>query len=344
MEEQPHPRGPMLDQLPEVSLTKQSHPASVVPPLDPPVRSRDGSPAQHGGRSLAERSDSLEVLERLVNTASLSTQRVTHLNILAIGDELLTSKKRRRRKQDVAAPAGPVPMEIAEEESDEEDADRLEKELAAAQTLAEKEKQRALKAQEESFTKMLEEVARNRDHLEVERLGQFRRKLEREQAEALKTQRMGFEAQKQEAVKAACTELRNQVRREVEQECSWKIESALAAAKVKFQKQLEAAVQVAQAECRTQADEERSRVLGCHAREIQKLQDEMAGLRHEIALLHREKKAYEWQYQEVQLNYRRFIDLTESGLHSDYLLRLRRLGLPPGHTDTGVQTDHVSGK
>ena len=45
--------------------------------------------------------------------------------------------------------------------------------------------------------------------------------------------------------------------------------------------------------------------------------------------------------QRLQCSYRQFVDLTESSLHSDYLLKLRRLGREPGYTDVAVQTDDV---
>ncbi|XP_069074771.1 caldesmon-like [Pleurodeles waltl] len=266
------------------------------------------------------------------------------MDILALGDELLTSKKIRRRKQEPAPSAGPAPAEIMADESDDDSTDRLEGMLSVYRTLAEEGKQRALKEQEESFTKLLEEVARNRDHLEAERLEQFRRKLERERSEALQAQKKGFEVEKQHAVKAACAELRLQIRREVETERSRDVEKALAAAAVEFQKELEVAVMAAQGECWTQAAEERSKLLHQHRLEIQTLHGQIADFRHEISRLHQEKKAYECQFQEVQLNYKRFIDLTDSSLHSDYLLRLQRLGLPPGHADAGVQTERAIAK
>ncbi|XP_078525110.1 uncharacterized protein LOC144798237 [Lissotriton helveticus] len=230
------------------------------------------------------------------------------------------------------------------DDSDDDSTDRLEEQLSVYQTLAEEDKRRALKEQEESFTKLLEEVARNRDHLEAERLEQFRRRLERERSEVLQAQQMGFELEKQNAVRAACAELRLQVRREVEQERCRDVERALAAAAEEFQKELEVAIMAARDECRTQATDERSKLLHHHKLEIQALHGEIAALRQEISRLHQEKKAYEHQFQEVQLNYKRFIDLTDSSLHSDYLLRLQRLGLPPGHADVGVQTDRVNAK
>lgn len=46
-------------------------------------------------------------------------------------------------------------------------------------------------------------------------------------------------------------------------------------------------------------------------------------------------------FQKVQASYRRFVDLTDSSLHSDYLLKLRRLGREPGLMDTATQTDEI---
>ncbi len=47
-------------------------------------------------------------------------------------------------------------------------------------------------------------------------------------------------------------------------------------------------------------------------------------------------------FQKVQASYRRFVDLTDSSLHSDYLLKLRRLGREPGLMDTATQTDEIT--
>jgi len=44
-------------------------------------------------------------------------------------------------------------------------------------------------------------------------------------------------------------------------------------------------------------------------------------------------------FQKVQASYMRFVDLTDSSLHSDYLLKPRRLGREPGLVDTATQTD-----
>ncbi|KAI4898358.1 hypothetical protein NFI96_000663 [Prochilodus magdalenae] len=55
-----------------------------------------------------------------------------------------------------------------------------------------------------------------------------------------------------------------------------------------------------------------------------------------------ERTQYETELKKVQASYRQFIDLTDSSLHSDYLLRLRRLGREPGLLETSTQTDEVS--
>ncbi|CAH2272670.1 Hypothetical predicted protein [Pelobates cultripes] len=55
----------------------------------------------------------------------------------------------------------------------------------------------------------------------------------------------------------------------------------------------------------------------------------------------REKMDFESKFKELQLNYKRFIDLTDSALHSDYLLRLIRLGKPPGFAHCAVQTEDI---
>ncbi|KAK1797194.1 hypothetical protein P4O66_008583, partial [Electrophorus voltai] len=53
----------------------------------------------------------------------------------------------------------------------------------------------------------------------------------------------------------------------------------------------------------------------------------------------RERMWYETEFKKVQASYRQFVDLTDTSLHSDYLLKLRCLGREPGLMENTTQTD-----
>ncbi|XP_029436750.1 trichohyalin-like [Rhinatrema bivittatum] len=216
------------------------------------------------------------------------------------------------------------------QEKDREVILRLKEELRATRARAEEEKERALRDQEKSFARMMEEAGRSRDHLEEERLLLLRRKLEQEREEALRV-----ELAPQHAVEAAAAALRSQLLGEVRQEMLRDAKVAQVVIKGDSAEQLEAAV----LEGRRQAEEERAETERRRAQEARSLKDMIQELQAEVFRLTREKMEYEREFQELQLNYKRFIDLMDSSLHSDYLLRLRHLGRPPGRADTSAQTE-----
>nr|XP_033781421.1 uncharacterized protein LOC117350859 [Geotrypetes seraphini] len=254
-----------------------------------------------------------------ITESSLLVQRFPSLHTLASGDALFCSQGRSCQQE------GPQ-----EDDTDRETIRGLEKALFAAQTQAQ-EKERALKEQEKSFVQRMENAARNRDHLEEERFVLLRQKLEQEKEEALRVERHRAELETQLAVEAALAALRTELLGEVRQEM-------LRDAELTQGEQMKVAFLETTEERRKQ-EEKIAALEWQYAQEIQSMKDTTKELQTEVHRLTKEKMDYESAFQELQLNYKRFIDLTDSSLHSDYLLRLRHLGRPPGRAVASTQTE-----
>ncbi|XP_043933256.1 rootletin-like [Protopterus annectens] len=278
---------------------------------------------------------STDVLEKLLGGTTLTTQRVTHLHILALGDEL--QRKKLKKPNRVSLEVSVIPE--AEEEEDDDIVCRLKEMLQDVRIQAEQEKQATLQEQKQTFQQILAEIARNRDHLEQEQMGMLHNKLEKEKQAALLEQKEHAELKQQEAIKAACNKLRKQLLIEAEEVRRQEVEQAVTNATKDMEKRMEEAIENTRADSLILAEAQHQRLAQLHAAEVKALHDRLKSVEQDVADLVRQKMEYEKQFKEVQLNYKRFIDLTESSLHSDYLLQLRHLGKSPGQADEEVQTD-----
>ncbi|XP_053575485.1 ski oncogene-like [Bombina bombina] len=199
----------------------------------------------------------------------------------------------------------------------------------------EQEKEEALKDLRESFQRQLAETALNRRHLEEERMAQLRRTLERQTEQELQRLHQTWEAKSLAAVGAACQETRKEIERDREQE----MQKMKEAAQEEFKQQLQDALSKLMLEEKRHMEEQKEVIEQKHTEELQLLQKKICDLQEQLEGVVKEKMEFECHFKELQLNYKRFIDLTESSLHSDYLLRLIRLGEPPGYAHHAVQTD-----
>ncbi|XP_063786886.1 golgin subfamily A member 6-like protein 7 [Pseudophryne corroboree] len=199
----------------------------------------------------------------------------------------------------------------------------------------EKEKEEALREQNESFQRQLAEIARNRQHLEEERMRMLRHRLQQEMEQEMRGLRQCWKEESTDAVLEALEEARRQAERERERE----MQAAKEAAELHYKDRLKHAVAEAVAEEQRQSEQQRDSMKRQQAEELKAFQEKICAVQEQLESVIREKTDFECQFKELQLNYKRFIDLTDSALHSDYLLRLIRLGKPPGYAHCAVQTD-----
>ncbi|XP_069042797.1 caldesmon [Lepisosteus oculatus] len=275
------------------------------------------------------------LLERIVNRGTLSTQRATHRHILELGD---------RRS---ASPAAPPPAGRVEDRGaaapGEGDPRWQEGEAPEPRGTAEDERERALEQQRLTLQARFEEALRNRDRLEAEQRQRLRARLAaraQEQARALQAR---LEEERSRAVRQACEALAARLGREAEERGRAEAERVRAEAQAELSERVRQAEVRVREQCERDAARERRALREEHSQREAQLKEQIGELQVKVQRVTREKMLYEKEFKEVQVNYRRFVDLTDSSLHSDYLLRLRRLGREPGLAETGVQTDDVVG-
>ncbi|KAJ8337746.1 hypothetical protein SKAU_G00367120 [Synaphobranchus kaupii] len=288
------------------------------------------------------RTSNTQLLERMVNYTTLSTQRVLHTHILELGERLCPSSS-------PSSPpgTGPSPGPVQSPHSPSS------KQLVGAAAggdkpwtqvftqLAEEEKERALKKQSESLQASFAQALSSRDRLEAElRQGQRVELLARFEQE-----RAGLRAQTERetrlAVEEACERLRTQLLREAEETRRRETETFQAEAQERLKQRVQEVEKRVRAECEAVAQRDRETLQDGHTDELSQLQGRIQQLEGRLRSVTREKMQYESEFKKVQCSYRQFVDLTESSLHSDYLLKLRRLGREPGLTETEVQTDDI---
>ncbi|XP_039603110.1 golgin subfamily A member 6-like protein 22 [Polypterus senegalus] len=282
-----------------------------------------------------------DLLERIVNRGTLSTQRTTHRQILVLGDKLCKVKKKKKSHTTKESSKDEPQLPVLEDDSDSEDSaiQRLEEQLLAVQAEAVEERECALEQQRQTLKAYYEQILRNRDHLEEERLYLLSVRLRAEADEALRQRDFEQEQEQKRAIDEACRVLALRLQKDAEAERHQAIQRALVEAETGFAARLEQTTRKVRQDCERQAQRDMKEKQWRHNQELRCLQEEIARLRHEVSRVNREKMRYEKEFKEVQVNYKRFIDLTDCGLHSDYLLKLRALGRPPGMADQAVQTD-----
>ncbi|XP_041094178.1 plectin isoform X2 [Polyodon spathula] len=282
-----------------------------------------------------------DLLERIVNRTTLSTQRATHRHIL---DKFQKTKKKKKTAPVCGGEQerGALPEHEEEEGSEASALCRLEEELQELRAGAERERELAMQQQKQVLEARFQEVLLNRDRLEEERLHQLSQRLRLEAVEAAQVLEERQREDERRAVQDACRALRLQLAEEAEAEKQREVRRVLAEAQAEFALRQSEAEEAVRQDCKREGALERERQEERHREELRLLAGEISGLRQQLCGVTREKMEYEKAFKEVQVNYRRFIDLTDSSLHSDYLLELRALGRPAGLSERGVQTDEIS--
>ncbi|XP_056318755.1 uncharacterized abhydrolase domain-containing protein DDB_G0269086 [Danio aesculapii] len=277
-------------------------------------------------------------LEKMVNRTTLSTQRVLHTHILELGERLSPWYSHNAKADDhLNSPlnsVNPWPA-IGREQPDASAVEEF-------RQLADEEKRAALRLQEERLRTGFEEALRARDRLEAERRLELQVELQarfRARCEGLRAQ---MEDEKVQAVGEACISLQNKLQKEEEETRERIIQNLHQENQECLRRCVQDTERRVGEECDVKAEREKRVLQDRHEEEKSELQNRLRQLQDSLEQACRERVQYEAEFKKVQASYRLFVDLTDSSLHSDYLLKLRRLGREPGLTDAATQTDEIS--
>ncbi|KAF6022854.1 hypothetical protein EB796_018836 [Bugula neritina] len=263
----------------------------------------------------------LELLEKLVNKCSLSTQRATHGNIITIGGRVLTGVEDDREKK--------YWQQIAEAVAEAEARAERERQrsLMRLKRKLDEEKANALQEQKLYYQQLAERVAIQRDKLEAERIAEITRKMEYQKSEALRLQWEEAERQKEKAVEDACKALTIKLNKEHRLDKELSIGHALKVAREGFKKKTEETIRATTKKCEEIAAKEAARVAKLHADEIHRHESRYGELKNKYNREHALRLRVDSDFSELQTDYQRFMNYTDGKYHSDYMMSLRRHGM-----------------
>ncbi|GFS05141.1 translation initiation factor IF-2-like [Elysia marginata] len=189
------------------------------------------------------------------------------------------------------------------------------------------ERTRALEKQKWYAERLAARVCQQRDRAEAERMKELRKKLEEEKEEALRLQWEDCERLKKEAVEEACQALRKRLRDEFAVEREKAVAEALRIAREGFKKREQEVIARTRQECAEEARLEAERVAALHKAEVDglNLRYNILDRKYNKELAH--KQRVEKDFRALQEDYQRFMDYTDGRFHSDYLMRLRYMGM-----------------
>jgi chemotaxis protein histidine kinase CheA len=268
-------------------------------------------------RVISQRRDPYETLERLLNKTTLTTQRVTHGNIIDVGDKVLS-----RTHVDFSAErekAVAEALQIASRRHEQE----MRQALEQSQQEAEKEKCKALAALRQSLEELAAAVAKQRQKDEDERVEKLRREWERKMNMELEAQQLEMERKKELAVEEALDRLRTQLKKEFALAKEREIAAALANAREKFKMREQETVARVRQECQAMASTEKEQAEYRHQQEVKQLRDELTAMEEKYIEEAEHRKLVECDFKDLQDDYKRFLDNTHGRFHSDYMMRLR---------------------
>ncbi|KAL8612353.1 hypothetical protein ACOMHN_020172 [Nucella lapillus] len=265
--------------------------------------------------------DPLETLERMLHKTTLTTQRVSHRNIIDLGDQLLSLTKSDDREDRQKAIDDAVTAAEA----------RATRELKAAlkrlRQAKDDERQRALDKQKWYFERLAQRVSQQRDRAEEERMKELTKKLHKEKEEALVAQWEECQQLQGEAIEAACNALRKQLRNDFAVEKEQAVAEALKNAREGFKRREQDMISRTRQECQEEARREAERVARLHQAEMDRLTHKYNLLQQKYNKEMEHKQRVESDFRALQDDYKKFMDYTDGKFHSDYLMRLRYMGL-----------------
>ncbi|KAK7483878.1 hypothetical protein BaRGS_00024895, partial [Batillaria attramentaria] len=187
--------------------------------------------------------------------------------------------------------------------------------------------QEALEKQKTYFEKLAQRVSDQRDRAEEERMKDLTKKLNKEKEAALRAQWEECQRLQEEAVHAACLTLRKRLRDEFASEKEQAVADALKAAREAFKRREQEVIIRTRQECEEEARREAERVAKLHQAEVDRLNHkyDILSQKYKKELAH--KKRVETDFRALQDDYKKFMDYTDGKFHSDYLMRLRYLGM-----------------
>ncbi|XP_071798911.1 uncharacterized protein [Asterias amurensis] len=269
--------------------------------------------------------DTIELLERILQRTTLSTQRTGHNNVEDVGGKVYGDFLNFTRQERENA------VNQAVKEAEDRAERRLKKCLQEAHRKAEAEKRRALEEARLEAEHTAARVAEARDQREAERIAKLKWAFKIEKEDALQKQWEECERIKKKAVEDAINETTKRLKKEFALEKELAIASALAIAREKFRKRLEEAIRATKEECERIAAEEAARVAKLHRDEVLRLEHIIEDLQRQVRDEIEAREMVQNDFKAIQQDYRRFLDYTDGKYHSDYLMRLRKHGMRYDH-------------
>ncbi|XP_068128190.1 uncharacterized protein PF3D7_1120000-like isoform X2 [Hyperolius riggenbachi] len=167
--------------------------------------------------------------------------------------------------------------------------------LRATINQMEKDKEEALQVQQKSFQKQLADIARNRKHLEEERVAILRHKLQLEMEQSMQEIRQSWGKESTEALQEACQE----VRREAETEREKAIREVKAEAELYYKERVKVAVREAVVEEQRKEEEQKEELRRQQAEELHSFKEKICTVQEQLKKVVGEKMDFESRFQET---------------------------------------------
>ncbi|XP_064614825.1 calponin homology domain-containing protein DDB_G0272472-like [Liolophura sinensis] len=264
---------------------------------------------------------SLDIIERLLDKTTLTTQRVTHGHIIDIGEGVLRSQTSHVTYDNQKE------IDLAVETAKKKAAKELQVALRKLREDLELDKKLALQTQKEYYEKRNKRVAEQRDRAEEERVRELTKKYALEKDLALKRQFQECEEAKRLAVMAATKALKDQMFEEFAEDQRLAVAAAVAEEKERALQREKDAVDRMKWMCEQAKFKELEIINSRHQKEVNRLNDTYKILQERYMDAFNHCRRIERDFKELQDDYKRFMDYTDGKFHSDYLMNLRRRGL-----------------
>ncbi|XP_014011550.1 inner centromere protein [Salmo salar] len=279
-------------------------------------------------------------LQRMLNRTTLSTQRLLHTHILGLGEYFLSPST--STSTSTSQDPGPASFSPHSEQLEVGATQGESPWMAVFLQRAEEDKERSLKQQEECLQVCFKEALLARERLEAEQRQGERVEQQAQFEERCVGLREEIEREMRLAVEETCGRMRAAIQREVEEERQREVEAKEEKVQENVKRLVRETEVCVRQQCEREAQKDLQTLQDRHTVELALMQSRYRQLEQGLARVTGERMSYETEFKRLQCSYRQFVDLTESSLHSDYLLKLRRLGREPGYTDVAVQTDDVT--
>eukprot|EP00057_Strongylocentrotus_purpuratus_P004604 XP_003729054.1 PREDICTED: uncharacterized protein LOC100893224 [Strongylocentrotus purpuratus] len=272
-------------------------------------------------RSCRTKQNPRELLEQMLERTSLTTRRIAHVNVQDVGGAAYTRAHEAWRRDKEES------IRKAVQETEERAARILRETLEKAMKKAADDKRDALEEARLEAETTAERVRSSRDQMESERFAKLTWAFKKEKEEALRKQWEECEKMRMKAVEDAIAETTRQLRKQFLVAKEFAVARALKIARFHFSYRLKKAIEATKEECNRLAAEEAAKAAKLHREETMRLNKIIHENERE---LRDEMQARNWvqtDFQDIQNDYRRFLDYTDGKYHSDYMLRLRKHGM-----------------